>query len=58
MAAKQRGCSSPSGDTYSIRKSGVEVCVSTIPNCGYTPDVLRSMAKEGYYLYKNGKKVK
>lgn len=58
MAAKQRECSSPSADLYSIRKSGVEVCVSTIPNCGYTPDVLRDMARAGFYLYKNGKKVK
>jgi hypothetical protein len=45
-------------DVYSIRKSGVEVARSTIPNCGYTPETLRAMKQEGYYLYKNGKKVK
>jgi hypothetical protein len=45
-------------DIYSIRKSGVDVLSSPIPNCGYTPETLRSMAQAGYYLYKNGKKVK
>lgn len=45
-------------DVYSIRKSGEEVARSTIPNCGYSPETLRSMRQAGYYLYKNGKKVK
>ena len=58
MAAKQRECSSQSGDLYSIRKSGEDILESHAVNCGYTPDVLRSMKQEGYYLYKNGKKVK
>ena len=45
-------------DVYSIRKSGVVVLSSSIPDCGYKPETLRSMAKAGYYLYKNGKNVK
>lgn len=45
-------------DVYSIRRSGVDVCVSSVPNCGYKPETLRDMAKAGLYLYKNGKKVK
>lgn len=45
-------------DVYTIRKSGMEILESHVPNCGYTPDTLRSMAQAGYYLYKNGKKVK
>ena len=45
-------------DVYTIRKSGVDVLESHVPNCGYKPEELRAMAKEGYYLYKNGKKVK
>ena len=45
-------------DVYSIRRSGVDVCVSSVPNCGYTPETLRSMKAAGLYLYKNGKKVK
>lgn len=45
-------------DVYSIRKSGVDVLESHVPDCGYTPETLRSMKQAGYYLYKNGKKVK
>ena len=45
-------------DVYSIRKSGVDILESHAVNCGYKPAELRSMAKAGYYLYKNGKKVK
>ena len=45
-------------DVYSIRKSGVEILESHVPDCGYTPAELRSMKQAGYYLYKNGKKEK
>ena len=45
-------------DVYSIRRAGETVCCSSIPNCGYTPETLRSMKQAGLYLYKNGKKEK
>ena len=45
-------------DVYTMRKSGVDVLTSHAVNCGYTPEELRDMKKAGYYLYKNGKKVK
>ena len=45
-------------DVYTIRKSGVDVLESHAPNCGYTPEELHDMKRAGYYLYKNGKKVK
>ena len=45
-------------DVYSIRKAGEEVLSSSVPNCGYSPETLRAMRQAGYYLYKNGKKIK
>ena len=45
-------------DVYSIRKSGEEVVTSSVHNCGYTAETLRAMRQAGYYLYKNGIKVK
>lgn len=45
-------------DVYSIRKSGEQILESHAVNCGYSPETLRAMRQAGYYLYKNGKKVK
>ena len=34
------------------------LCTSTVPNLGYQLSWLRDMARNGIYLYKNGKRVK
>lgn len=43
---------------YSIRKDGQVYEQSSIPNCDHSPQTLRNMAKAGYFLYKDGKRVK
>ena len=43
---------------YSIRKDGRAYVQSQIPNCGYSPQTLRSMAGAGFHLYQDGKRVK
>lgn len=43
---------------YEIRRSGQVLCSSSIPNCGYSREVLTDMAKAGTHLYCDGKKVK
>lgn len=43
---------------YSIRKDGQIYEQSNIPNCDHTPQTLRSMAKAGYCLYQEGKRVR
>ena len=45
-------------DTYEIRRSGQVVCKGSVPNLGYSPEILKDMAKGGLYLYRNGKRVK
>ena len=45
-------------DTYEIRRSGQVVCKGSVPNLGYSPEILKDMAKGGLYLYLNGKRVK
>lgn len=43
---------------YTIRKDGKVCTQSDIVNCGYSTQTLREMQKAGYYLYKDGKRVK
>ena len=39
--------------------SGRELlCPGTVINLGYSPERIRDMARNGIYLYKNGKRVK
>jgi hypothetical protein len=45
-------------DTYEIRRSGQVLCRGSAPNLGYSPEILKDMAKGGLYLYLNGKRVK
>ena len=45
-------------DTYEIRRSGQVVCKGSVPNLGYSPEILKDMAKGGLHLYLNGKRVK
>lgn len=47
-----------SDDTYEIRGPGGIGEISNIPFLGKTLATLKDMAKYGYYLYINGKRVK
>ena len=44
--------------TYEIRRAGQVICSSSIPDCGYSKDILRDMERNGMHLYCEGKKVK
>ena len=43
---------------YEIRRSGQVICSSSIPNCGYSKDILRDMEHNGMHLYHDGKREK
>jgi len=43
---------------YEIRRAGVTLCRSTVPNLGYSKETLRDMERSGLYLYRNGKREK
>lgn len=43
---------------YTIRKGGRVYEQSDILNCGRSTKTLRQMQKAGYFLYKDGKRVK
>lgn len=45
-------------DCWEIRRGRDVLCSSTVPNLGYQIACLRDMARNGIYLYKNGKRVK
>lgn len=44
--------------TYEIRRTGQVICSSSIPDCGYSKEILRDMERNGMHLYCDGKKVK
>lgn len=45
-------------DVYEIRKTGrAGGVVSSVKNCGYTPEQIASLRAHGYKLYKNGKQI-
>ena len=46
------------GDSYEIKCPCGTRWVSNIPYLGYTLATLKDMDKNGYYLYKNGKRLK
>lgn len=46
------------GSVWELRRDGETWVSSTIPNCGYDRDTLRSMKDAGYKLYCDGKAVK
>lgn len=48
----------PTAPVYELRRSGVTLCRSSIPNLGYPPDILKDMARNSIHLYCDGKKVK
>ena len=43
---------------YEIRRSGVTLCASHVPNLGYGIQTIRDMECSGLHLYCDGKKVK
>ena len=45
-------------DYYEIRRGRDVLCQGTVPYLGYPPERLKEMARNGIYLYKNGKRVK
>lgn len=45
-------------DIYEIRKGKTTVLSSTVPNCGYSAQTLKSLKANGFSLYKNGQKVR
>jgi len=45
-------------DYYEIRRGKDVLCTGDVPNLGYPAAVIREMARNGMYLYKNGKRVK
>lgn len=44
-------------DYYEMRRWREVLCVSTVSNMGYPVSRIRDMARNGIYLYKNGKRV-
>ena len=44
-------------DYYELRRGRDLLCRGTVPNLGYSPERLKEMARNGIYLYKNGKRV-
>ena len=47
-----------SSDYYELRRGRELLCSGTVINLGYSPERIRDMARNGIYLYKNGKRVK
>ena len=45
-------------DYYELRRGRETLCSGTVINLGYSPELIRDMARNGIYLYKNGKRVK
>ena len=45
-------------DYYEMRRGREVLCGSIVPNLGYPDSWLKDMARNGIYLYKNGKRVK
>jgi hypothetical protein len=46
------------GNLYEIRRGKITLCVSSVPNCGYTKETIRDMERSGLYLYRDGKREK
>lgn len=45
-------------DYYELRRGKETLCSGTVPNLGYPAHWLRDLARNGVYLYRNGKRVK
>lgn len=58
--AENKANAQPGGGAvlYEIRKDGVVCCASSLPYCGYSPQIIKEMQAAGFELYADGKKVK
>lgn len=45
------------GPVYTLKRDGVICCQSSLPDCGYSADMLRELRAAGYELFADGKKV-
>lgn len=45
-------------DYYEMCRGRETLCRGTVIDLGYSPELIRNMARNGIYLYKNGKRVK
>lgn len=46
------------GPVYTLQKDGVVCCTSSLPNCGYSTEMLKELRAAGFELYQDGCKVK
>lgn len=58
MAESKMTAQPGGGPVYSIRKDGVICCQSSLPDCGYSAEMLKELRAAGFDLYEDGKKVK
>ena len=47
-----------SGHTYTLVKDGVVCCTSSLPDCGYSTEMLKELRAAGFELYQDGRKVR
>lgn len=45
-------------DIWEVKKDNAVVAQSSVENCGYSPDKLKSLRAAGYKICKNGKVVR
>lgn len=43
---------------FEIRASGAVLCSSSVPNLGYSHEVIKDMERNGLFLYCDGKKAR
>ncbi len=43
---------------YEVRRGDVVLATSTMPNMGYSPELLRRIEADGYRIYVNGKPMR
>lgn len=43
---------------YEVRRGKEVVCTGSVPDLGYSKDILQDMERNGLHLYCDGKKVK
>lgn len=58
MAQSKATAQTGGGPVYTLRKDGVTVCQSSLPDCGYSTEMLKELREAGYELYADGKKVR
>lgn len=46
------------GHVYTLEKDGVVCCTSSLPDCGYSSEMLKELRAAGFELYEDGRKVK